>query len=85
MPRNIRYTTAYYVDNKKDTTKLECLKSLIIAYTNCGFKVEGLLANFEFECIRNRVDVLDIKLNITSTSEHVGDIERFVSIINERV
>ena len=44
-----------------------------------------MLADFEFESVRTATAVLGIKLNTTSASEHVGDIEPFLRVLKERL
>ena len=44
-----------------------------------------MLADFEFEYVRPTTAILGINLNTTSASEHVGDIERFICLLKERL
>ena len=44
-----------------------------------------MLADFEFESVQPTTAILGINLNTTSASEHVGDIERFICLLKERL
>ena len=81
----ICHGTAQFVDDMKDDTKRSCIKQLHSTYTNRGFTLDHMLTDFEFESMWAATTVLGIKLNTTSASEHVGDIERFIRVLKERI
>ena len=65
-------------------TKSEILRSLnkvIRLYTARGFNIQQIMADNQFECLRD--DLLPILLTIVGTGEHVGDIERSIRTIKE--
>ena len=66
-------------------TKRSCIKQLHSTYTNRGFTLDHMLTDFGFESVRSATAVLDIKINTTSASERVSDIERFIRVLKERL
>ena len=81
----ISYATAYYIEDRKDDTKINCIKKLKVVNTENGFKIDVLLTNIKFDSVRYRLVILGINLNTTSVSKHVGDIERFIRVLKEHI
>ncbi|KAG7372416.1 reverse transcriptase RNA-dependent DNA polymerase [Nitzschia inconspicua] len=52
-------------------------------YENRGFTVTDIHTDNEFECLR--ADVAPIVLNVTDADDHVGEVERSIRTIKERV
>ena len=85
VSRNLGYGTVNYDEDRKDETKHVCIKRLHSTYTNRGFILDHILADFEFGYVRPTTAILGINLNTTSVSKHVGDIERFIRLLKERL
>ena len=66
-------------------TKRLCIKYLHSVYTSRGFILDHILSHFEIESAREDPAVVSIKVNTTSASEHVGDVERLVYVLIERL
>jgi hypothetical protein len=51
---------------------------------NRGFRVQFILMDNEFECMRGDLANIGVSLNTTAQDEHVGDVERYIRTIKER-
>jgi len=61
------------------------IKQVIQIYHRCGFKVQYLLGDGQFEHIRKYFADTDITINVTGRNEHVLAIERAIRTIKERI
>ena len=86
VSRNIKFMTTEFIENMELETILECLKKVIEVYHKGGFYVRHILADLQFEGLS---DILYQKYNITynapSAFEHVGEIERSIRTLKERI
>lgn len=92
--RNIRFVTATLLPDRKKMTIMSALNLNI--YTTRGHIVkemefqEGetpihtILADNEFQALRDDVEELGIKLNVISKDEHVPEVECQNRVIEER-
>ena len=48
------------------------------------FKVQHILIDRQFECIRKHMETLGINLNTTAWNEHVPEIEWYIQTVKER-
>ena len=62
---------------------LQATRAVINLYQSRGFHVCDIHANNEFECIRD--DVRPVEMNIVPADSHVGEIERSVRTLKERL
>ena len=79
--QQIKFST---IEQLKNMTKVEILKSLkkvITLYTTRGFSIEQIMADNQYECLRD--DLLPIMLTIVGAGEHVGDIKQSIRTIKE--
>ena len=76
----ISYATAYYIEDRKDDTKINCIKKLKVVNTENGFKIDVLLTNIKFDSVRYRLVILGINLNTTSVSKHV-----FIRVLKQHI
>ena len=60
---------------------------MLAIYQAGGFMVRYMLMNGEFETYKDDLagGKRRVMLNVTSNEEHVGDIERYIRTIKERV
>ena len=61
------------------------MQAILQIYWRNGFVVEVALMDGEFAHLRGELASLGVTLNDTSRDEHVGDIERFIRMIKERM
>ena len=57
----------------------------VLRYKNRGFTVNIVLSDAEFSSVKQSLQNTGIRLNATSASEHVGEIERFFRFLKERI
>ena len=85
LSRNIKFGTMEAVADRKETTLLKSIKGVISLYKKAGFKVTVALMDGEFVPLRGGLAELGIRLNETSRDEHVGDVERYIRTVKERM
>ena len=88
MFRNIKFGTVEAVADRKEATMLKCIKGAVSLYRKAGFKgTKGttVLMDGEFVPLRGGLAELSLRLNETSRDEHVGDIERYIWMVKERM
>ena len=85
LSRNVHFATVEYITNRKHDTIFEALENSISLYAYFDFKVRTLLTDTEFVGLKNRLLRLGVLLNPAAAHEHVGEIERFIRVIKERV
>ena len=85
ISRNIKFTTIEAIPNNKSSTILKSIQAILQIYWRNGFLVEVALMDGEFTHLRGELASMGVTLNDTSRDEHVGDIERFICTIKERM
>ena len=85
LSRNIKFGTMEAVADRKEATLLKCIKGVIALYRKAGFRVTIALMDGEFVPLRGGLAELGLRLNETSRDEHVGDIERYIRTVKERM
>jgi hypothetical protein len=85
VSRNIRFATVEALSNRKAPTIEKAIKAVKSVYLRSGFKITTALMDGEFETLRENLLDMRIQLNTTGRDEHVGDIERFIRTIKERI
>jgi hypothetical protein len=83
ISRNLGYRTVLPVPDRSRDTMLSGLTEVIHTYTTRGFTVRDIHADHEFECVRSAL--LPIVTDIVPADSHVGEIERSIRTIKERV
>ena len=53
-------------------------------YHQRGFIIDSVLLDGQFNCVESYLREKQIKSNICSTDEHIGEIERLIRTIKER-
>ena len=84
MSKYIKFITIRYIKDRKKETLLEAMDDAFIKYNTAGFVIKELHADPEFECIKEEMEINDIKVNLTAAEEHQSDIERLFRVIKER-
>jgi hypothetical protein len=85
ISRNIRFCTVEAVPNRSGDTLVKGIKNIAAVYKRAGFKIVATLMDGEFEPLRGDLADAEIALNTTARDEHVGDIERFIRTLKERM
>ena len=85
LSRNIKFGTMEAVADRKEATILKCIKGVVALYRKAGFTVTTALMDGEFVPLRGGLAELGLRLNETSRDEHVGDIERYIRTVKERM
>ena len=85
LSRNIKFGTMEAVSDRTEATILKCIKGVVTLYRKARFKVTTALMDGEFIPLRGGLVELGIRLNETSRDEHVGDIERYIRTVKERM
>ena len=85
LSRNVKFGTMEAVADRKEATLLKCIKEVVTLYRKAGFRVTTTLMDGEFVPLRGGLAELGLRLNETSRDEHVGDIERYIRTVKERM
>lgn len=83
ISRDIGFRTVSHVSDRTKSTILRETQSAIRLYHTRGLKVCDVHADNEFDCIRE--ELWPIALNVVPADSHVGDIERSIRTIKERL
>ena len=86
IARHIKFRTITAMNtsgNPSASHIMNDLQGILQMYRTRGFVVSNLHADLQFEPLRNRL--LPIHLNVAAQDDHVGDVERSVRTIKERV
>jgi hypothetical protein len=83
--RNIKFDTAELLENRERKSILQALTKVIRIYKARGLDVQFMLMDGEFEPLRDDLTTLKVTLNVTANDEHVGEIERYIRTVKERV
>ena len=85
ISRNIKFGTIEAIPNNKTATVLKGVKAILQLYRGNGFTIEMALMDGEFGHLRGELAGMGVTLNETSRDKHVGDIERYIQTVKERM
>ena len=87
LSRKIKFGTVEALPSRNENHLVKGLVSVAKLYKQRGFQVTVLLIDGEFDTagVREAVAAEGVALNPTARDEHVGDIERFIRTIKERM
>ena len=85
ISRHLRFGTMEALTSKGTRELLRAIDSVAKAYREGGFIVRTVLLDGEFESLRGDLAARGIHLNGVGRDEHVGEAERFICTIKERV
>ena len=87
ISRKIHFGTIAALSNTDDVNILQALKNTIAIYRRGGLRPRMVLADgaFTSEHMKASLQMLGVSLNPTARDEHVGDIERYIRTIKERM
>jgi hypothetical protein len=83
ISRDLGFRTVSFVPNREKPTILSELLSAVHTYTSRGFRVRDVHADNEFDCVRD--DILPIALDVVPADSHVGEVERSIRTMKERL
>ena len=78
LSRAIRFGTIEMNEDERKSTIIKSLEQVINAYHGRGFKVQHILIDRQFECIRKHMEATGINLNTTAWDEHVPETEQYI-------
>ena len=81
---HIQFMTVERIPNSKDATLMKSILQIKQIYRYRGFKIDTILMDGEFASLEKNLLGEQIKLNLCSNNEHVGDIERLIRTVKER-
>ena len=85
ISRNIKFGTIEAIPNRKSATIVNGVMGIRQIYRRNGFNVVAALMDGEFGHLRGELADMGIALNETSWDEHVGEIERYIRTVKERM
>jgi len=85
MSCNICFGTAELIKDMKNNTLVTSNKQVVQAYQAHGFRLKAILADGQFIHIQQIIKQKGITLNICAGNEHIGEIERYIRTVKERV
>jgi hypothetical protein len=83
ISRKIGFRTMAQVPNRSKAIILREIQSVIRLYHARSLIVRDIHADNEFECIR--ADILPIDMHVVPADSHVGEIERSIRTLKERI
>jgi hypothetical protein len=83
ISHKIGFRTVAQVPNRSKATILRETQSIVRLYQARGFIIRDIHADNEFECIRE--NLLPIDMHIVPADSHVGEIERSIRTLKERI
>ena len=85
VSRNIKFATIEVIPSNKTAILVNGMKGILQIYQCNGFNIEMALMDGEFGHLRSELARMEVTLNKTSRDEHVGDIERYIQTVKERM
>ena len=83
ISRSFKFRTVEEMDNRNKETMISSIMHTVKLYKSRGLIVENIHADNEFECCRS--ELRPIILSIAGAGMHVGEVERSIRTIKERV
>ena len=83
ISRSIKFRTVVSLPSRSASTLLKHMREVLGFYTARGFQVTDALADLEFAPLQP--DLLPTRLDICAADSHVGEVERSIRAIKERV
>ncbi|KAL7564214.1 hypothetical protein ACA910_021639 [Epithemia clementina (nom. ined.)] len=85
LSRHIHFGTIDALPNLQATMIMQSLQAVLGVYKQNGFNPQLFMADGAFESLQTHLAHHGITINATSRDEHVGEIERFICTIKERM
>ena len=86
LSRVIYFTAVNHLSDRKVDTIFKAFKEVYMYYLQRGFRIETVLTDGEFEPLKPLIQSIPYgpRVNVSSKSEHVPDIERRIRVVKER-
>ena len=81
--RQIKFRTAEFVPKRTARSLANHIRKVLMLYARGGFIVNLALMDKDFDAVKDHIPFLQI--NTTAAREHVGEIEREIRTVKERV
>ena len=85
ISRHIRFGTVEPLQSRNQSAIIAALQSVIQVYRRGGFQVIAALMDGEFAPLGGELAALGVALNTTAQDEHVGEVERYIRTVKERM
>ena len=85
ISRHLKFGTIKMLPSRSKNYILSAIKMILPIYNTSGFKVDSMLMDNEFECLRSDLGGLKVNLNISAADKHVPDIEQYIQTVKEHV
>lgn len=85
ISRGIKFGTVEGLTNRSIRTLIRAINNVRKLYVTNGFRVVEVLADGEFAHLKDGLAEMGITFNGTAADEHVGDIERYIRTVKERM
>ena len=83
--RKIKFGSIEALDRQTGERLFKAFQNIAHVYHHGGFRTRHVLMDGQFECRRGDLLGMQVLLSTTSRDEHVGDNERFIRTIRERM
>lgn len=83
ISRKLKFCTISPVKSRSKAMMLHEVLGVVKLYQSRGLSVVDIHADMEFKCIEN--DMIPVRLNLTAHDDHVGEAERSIRTVKERV
>ena len=84
ISQHVKFTTVEVIQKRTKSQLFECIKNVVVIYTQRGFKINHALLDGEFVPLRTDLLNMEIVANFATRNEHVPEIERQYCVIKER-
>ena len=84
ISRKIKFGTNQALLSLEDKSLFDAIKKIYDKYLSRGFHIKIILADKQFESLREKLLTLGITLNCVAENEHVPEIERHQRHLKER-
>jgi hypothetical protein len=85
ISRKIKFGTIEVLDSQSQGHLVKAFQNIARIYHHGGFRVRYVLMDGQFDCLEGDLASMQVLLNKTARDEHVGDVERYIQTIKERM
>jgi hypothetical protein len=85
VSRKIKFGTIEELESQSQARLLKAFQDIARIYHHSGFRIRHALMDGQFGCLEGDLMGMQVLLNKTGNDEHVGDIERYIRTVKERM
>ena len=85
VSRKIKFGMIEALDSQSQGRLFKAFQNIARIYHRGGFRIRYVLMDGQFDCLEGDMASVQVLLNKTARDEHVGDIERYIRTIKERM